>query len=224
MLKKIIPNIPFKIILSYLVLVGISGFIAWSLYTDSRAFFKLDEDHETNDKKAFLLSNLLNNISRVERVSRSTAYSNTPEDLVYYQQQNALLLTEIDSVKKAFDGYPQIHLLDSVKQLLVRKTRNIKDIREVRNRYLVENNVRKAIQDMDLLEDRYRKLQLSDFVANPESLNSYQRSVMNQYVQYLNDNIPDDSTNTLTKKQMDSILVSSRQLLSQVRAATALQK
>lgn len=224
MLKKIIPNIPFKIILSYLVLVGISGFIAWSLYTDSLAFFKLDEDHETNDKKAFLLSNLLNNISRVERVSRSTAYSNTPEDLVYYQQQNALLLTEIDSVKKAFDGYPQIHLLDSVKQLLVRKTRNIKDIREVRNRYLVENNVRKAIQDMDLLEDRYRKLQLSDFVANPESLNSYQRSVMNQYVQYLNDNIPDDSTNTLTKKQMDSILVSSRQLLSQVRAATALQK
>src|SRR5690606_21117427 len=51
-----------------------------------------------------------------------------------------------------------------------------------------------------------------------------QQRVINEYVEYLNENIPDDSSNTLTKKQMDSILVSSRQLLGQVRQATTAQK
>src|SRR5690606_10700545 len=97
-------------------------------------------------------------------------------------------------------------------------------IREVRGRYLVENDVRRAIRDMDQLEDRYRKLQITDFVSNPQSLDPYQQRVINEYVEYLNENIPDDSSNTLTKKQMDSILVSSRQLLGQVRQATTAQK
>lgn len=223
MLKRSPAQLPLKVILGYLVLLGISVMIGWSLYNDSLALFRKDYD-ESADRKAFMLSNLLSNISRVERISRATAYSTKPGDFDYYKSQQDSLLDEIDSVRTAFAGYPKIELLDSVKILLDRKTENIRAIREVRGRYLVENDVRRAIHDMNELEDRYRKLQLTDFIANPQSLDNYQKKVITDYVEYLNENIPDDSTNTLTKKQMDSILVQSRQLLGQVRTATSAQK
>src|SRR5690606_16844426 len=141
-----------KVILGYLVLVGISVLIGWSLYTDSLALFQKDSYDERADRKAFMLSNLMSNISRMERISRATAYSTRPDDFENYNRQHRALVAEIASVRVAVTGYPKIELWDSVKILLDRKTENVRAIREVRGRYLVENDVRRAIRDMDQLE------------------------------------------------------------------------
>ncbi|MNR50746.1 hypothetical protein D3C85_1703120 [compost metagenome] len=66
------------------------------------------------------------------------------------------------------------------------------------------------------MEFKLRKLELQDFTKSPNQLGSYQRNVLQQYVDYLNQNIPDDSTNTLSKKASDSILANSKKLLSNV--------
>jgi len=67
------------------------------------------------------------------------------------------------------------------------------------------------------MEFKLRKLELQDFNKNPNQLGSYQRNVLQKYVDYLNQNIPDDSTNTLSKQASDSILANSKKLLSNVK-------
>jgi signal transduction histidine kinase/CheY-like chemotaxis protein len=68
------------------------------------------------------------------------------------------------------------------------------------------------------------KLRIEDLVQNPSAMNSYQLSVLKKYVAVLNQNIPDDSTNTLTKKASDSILYASKTLLNNVKKETAKRK
>ncbi|HEX8017899.1 MAG TPA: ATP-binding protein, partial [Flavobacterium sp.] len=67
------------------------------------------------------------------------------------------------------------------------------------------------------MEFKLRKLELQDFTKSPNDLGSYQRNVLQKYVDYLNQNIPDDSTNTLSKQASDSILANSKKLLSDVK-------
>ena len=67
------------------------------------------------------------------------------------------------------------------------------------------------------MEFKLRKLELQDFTKSPNQLGNYQRTVLQKYVDYLNQNIPDDSTNTLSKQASDSILANSKKLLSTVK-------
>ncbi len=55
-------------------------------------------------------------------------------------------------------------------------------------------------------------------------MGDYERNVLKKYVAYLNQNIPDDSTNTLSKKASDSILSVSKMLLNEVQKETANKK
>jgi signal transduction histidine kinase/CheY-like chemotaxis protein len=74
------------------------------------------------------------------------------------------------------------------------------------------------------MESSMRKLQLEDFVKSPATMGNYERNVLQKYVAYLNQNIPDDSTNTLSKKASDSIISVSKILLNQVQKETANKK
>src|SRR5690606_17835598 len=85
-------------------------------------------------------------------------------------------------------------------------------------------SVNEAIQELTQLEFSLSKLKLQDFTKDPASLSSYQRNVLQNYIDYLNQNIPDDNSNTLTKKETDSILSASKRLLSKVKLETEKKK
>ena len=80
-----------------------------------------------------------------------------------------------------------------------------------------------AIDKITQMEGSLRKLRLNDLVKNPNDLGEYQRSVLQKMVSVLNQNIPNDSTNTLTQKALDSMLVVSKTALSDVVRSNALK-
>jgi signal transduction histidine kinase/DNA-binding response OmpR family regulator len=216
--------IPIKIFISYLILAALAVGVGWFLYSESNIFSKTESKIAKENSKILKVSNLLSNVYKTESLARITIQSNSEKDFKNYVSKTDSLKSDIDSLKLLVTTPYQITLLDSVKFLLSKKTQNIKQLKAIKNKTDDEVSVKNAINDLTKMEASLRKLQLEDFVKYPSAMGDYQRNVLKKYVTYLNQNIPDDSTNTLTKKASDSILLASKTLLNQVKKETAKKK
>ena len=217
-------NIPVKVFISYIILAALVTAVGWVLYTENLAYSKIESKIAFEKNKVLKVSNLFSNVYKTESLARKTIQSNSEADYKNYLQETDTLKTRLNSLKKIVSSQYQIKLLDSVMVLLTEKTHNIKQLKAIKNKTSDEASVNNAIEELTQLEFSLRKLQLQDFAKNPENLSPYQRNVLQRYVDYLNQNIPDDSSNTLTKKESDSILSASKRLLSKVKLETEKKK
>lgn len=217
-------NIPVKVFISYLALAALVISVGWILYTKNQAYANIETKIAVEKNNVLRVGKLFSNVYKTESLARKTIQSNSEIDFKNYIAQTNSLQTQIDSLKSAVSSEYQVKLLDSVTLLLSEKTQNIKQLKTIKNKTSDEVSVNNAIAELTKLEFSLRKLNLEDFAKNPENLSVYQRSVLQKYIDYLNSNIPDDSTNTLSKKATDSILSASKRLLSTVKIETEKKK
>ena len=206
-----------KVLFSYVALLALVVTVGWFLYSENVVYNKLEDKIAFEKTKILRVSKLFSNVYKTESLARQTIQSNSEKDFKNYLIETDSLLLRLDTLKQIVSTEYQKTLLDSVTYLLSEKTKNIKQLKEIKNKADDETSVNNAIDEITKMEFNLRKLELQDFTKNPNQLGSYQRSVLQRYVDYLNSNIPDDSTNTLSKKASDSILANSKKLLSTVK-------
>lgn len=209
--------IPLKVLISYLVLASLIVSVGWFLYSENKVFLLTENKIITENSKIIKVSNLLSNMYKAESLARITIQSSSKKDFENYITKANLIGQEVDSLKLYVTTPYQIKLLDSVNYLLTQKTINIKQLKEIKSKTDKDQSIIKAINDLSNMEASLRKLEMKDFVQNPSILPKRHRNVLKEYVAYLNKNIPDDSTNTLTKKTSDSLIQASKTLLRDVR-------
>lgn len=213
--------IPIKVFVSYLALAALVVVVGWILYTENKSFSSTENKLASENNKILKVSNLLSNMYKTESFSRITIQSNSENDFQKYLKQTDSLKSEIDSLKNLISNNYQIALLDSVKILLSKKTANIQKLQIIKNQANDDEAVKKAIKKITYMEGTLRKLNLNDFFKDPSSLKDYEKRVWLKYVDYMNQNIPNDSTNTLTQKALDSMLIASKAALSDVVRKTS---
>lgn len=208
---------PIKVLLSYVALLALVVTVGWILYSENTVYNKLEDKIAFEKTKILKVSKLFSNIYKTESLGRKTIQTNSQKDFKSYLIETDSLKSRIDTLKQIVTTQYQKTLLDSVTYLLSEKTKNIRQLRVLKNKADDEVSVDNAINEITRMESKLRKLVLKDFAAHPEQLGTYQRNVLKKYVDYLNQNIPDDSTNTLSKKASDSILANSKKLLTSVK-------
>ncbi len=216
--------IPIKVFVSYLTLALLVTTAGWFLYNENKVFSETESVIAHEKTMILKVSNLLSNLYKTESLARRTIQSNNEKDFINYTKQTDSLKIEIDSLKLLVSTKYQITLLDSVKYLLSKKSNNIKQLKSIKSKTTEEVAVKNAINNLTKMEISLRKLRIEDLVQNPLAMGSYQRNVLKKYVDYLNQNIPDDSTNTLSHKASDSILLASKTLLNDVKKETQKRK
>ena len=223
-MEKKFTNIPLKVFISYLILAALVISVGWILYSENVVYSNIENKIALEKNNVIRISKLFSNVYQTESLARKAIQSNSEKDFQDYIVQTDSLQTRIDSLKQVVSGAYQVKLLDSVNILLSEKTQNIIQLKSIKSKATDEISVDNAINNIAKLELSLQKLQLHDFTKNPEKLGSYQRKVLQKYVDYMNSNIPDDSTNTLSKKTTDSILAVSKKLLNDVKRATEQKK
>lgn len=213
--------IPIKVFVSYLALATLVIVAGWILYTENRVFSSTENKLASENNKILKVSNLLSNMYKTESFSRITIQSNSESDFQKYLNQTDSLKSEIDSLKNLINNEYQITLLDSVKMLLSQKTANIKQLQTIKNQSNDDEAVQKAINKITYMEGTLRKLNLNDFFKDTSSLKEYEKKVYSDFVDYMNQNIPSDNTNTLSQKVLDSMLIASKAALSDVVRRTS---
>jgi len=213
--------IPVKVIIGYLLLIGLVVTAGFIIYSENKSFSTTENTIELENNKVLKISALFSKMYETESQARLTILSNSEKDYQNYINQTNELKLEIDSLKNLLTTDYQIVLLDSVKYLLSKKTDNIQQLKIIKSKATEEIVVKNAINDLTKMELSLQKLRLEDFVKDPSKMGDYQRSVLVKYVNYLNQNIKSDDTNTLSQKALDSMLVKSRELLSDVKRETS---
>lgn len=208
---------PIKVLLSYVALLALLVTVGWFLYSENIVYNKLEDTIAIEKTKILRVSKLFSNVYKTESLARKTIQTNSENDFKSYLIETDSLLSRIDTLKNIVTTQYQKKLLDSVTYLLSEKTENIRQLKTIKNKAEDEVSVNNAIDEITKMEFKLRKLEISDFTRDPNELGSYQRNVLQQYVDYLNHNIPDDSTNTLSKQASDSILANSKKLLNNVK-------
>ncbi|WP_029270755.1 hybrid sensor histidine kinase/response regulator [Flavobacterium sp. KJJ] len=206
-----------KVLFSYVALLALVITVGWFLYSENQVYNKLEDKIAFEKTKILRVSKLFSNVYKTESLARKTIQTNSENDFKSYLIETDSLRLRIDTLKQIVTTQYQKTLLDSVTYLLSEKTKNIKQLKTIKNKAEDEVSVNTAIDEITKMEFKLRKLELQDFNKNPNQLGNYQRNVLQKYVDYLNQNIPDDSTNTLSKKASDSILANSKKLLSNVK-------
>jgi len=208
---------PIKVLFSYVALLALVVAVGWFLYSENVVYNKLEDKIAFEKTKFLKVSILFSNIYKTESLARKTIQTNSEKDFKNYLAETDSLKSRIDTLKQIVTTQYQKTLLDSVTYLLSEKTKNIQQLKGIKSKAEDEVSINNAINEITRMEYKLRKLVLSDFVKNPDQLGSYQRNVLKKYVAYLNQNIPDDSTNTLSKRDSDSILANSKKLLTSVK-------
>lgn len=206
-----------KVLFSYIALLGLVVTVGWFLYSENVVYNKLEDKIAFEKTKILRVSKLFSNVYKTESLARKTIQTNSESDFKSYLIETDSLRCRIDTLKEIVTTEYQKVLLDSVNYLLSEKTDNIRQLKTIKNKAEDEVSVNTAIDEITKMEFKLRKLELQDFTKNPNDLGNYQRNVLQKYVDYLNQNIPDDSTNTLSKQASDSILANSKKLLSNVK-------
>lgn len=208
-----------KVFISYFLLALLVAIAGWVLYSENKAFSETESKIVIEKNKILKVSSLLSNLYETESLARITIQSSQDSDFTKYKSKTENLKTEIDSLKTLLRAKDQIFLLDSVKILLSQKTQNILQLKAIKKRTSSEITIKNTIDTISKMESNLRKLEITDFVKDPSKLGNYQLSVLKRYVSVLNQNIPNDSTNTLSQKTLDSMLTRSKKLLNKAKTA-----
>lgn len=200
-----------KLLVSYLCLLGLMFFAAWFLYNQqSKLNGLLQEDKK--DKKYLVYTELIRDFYETDNLSRVALQSDKEKPLTVFLDKNALLIDKLEQLKPEFLPKEQ-GLLDTLKLYLKYKEKNIIDLRKLHNTNDTTSPLNDILDKIKNLEVSKGKLFLENFVKEPEKLTDYQRKVANDYIEYLNKNVPKDSTNSVSMKEADSILKASKLIL-----------
>ncbi|PKP15455.1 MAG: hybrid sensor histidine kinase/response regulator, partial [Bacteroidetes bacterium HGW-Bacteroidetes-23] len=163
------------------------------------------------------LGSLISKIYDVDNLGRVAIQTNLEKDFEEYGAQNKLLITAIDSFEQKIDNEKQVALLDSLKLILQQKVSNIEELKKINKAQNSYFPIENALSDLTRIEESMGKITMESLNIDSSKLTAYERRVYQEYVDYLNENVPKESASTLTDKEIDSILVSSKKILESVR-------
>lgn len=220
--------IPLKVFVSYLLIATLVIAVGFMLLKENKLFSNYENQSIEENQKLIRLGTLISKIYDVDNLGRVAIQTNLENDFELYGKENILLITEIDSFKQKIDNEKQVHLLDSLKIILQQKVSNIDELKKINKSQNTYFPIENALSDLTRIEESMGKITLESLNIDPSKLTAYERRVYQEYVDYLNENVPKESASTLTDKEIDSILVSSKKILENVRsnnqAKTASQK
>lgn len=209
-----------KIIFSYLVLAVLALVVGYFIYSEIRVLMNDDTAEET-DIKLLKTGSLVTELYEAESLSKLALQNKSKENFNAYSAKVDTIFLEIDTLKQLSASEDQKGLLDSVQTLLHQKLANSNELRNLKVKNEANSSIDNALKEFRKMESSFGKLTAYDIHPNPESLSPYERKVLEDWVSYLNENIPADSSDIPDAAKIDSILNASKVLLVEAKKSDA---
>ncbi len=201
-----------KIISSYLVLGILTLIVGFFLFFEIKTYI-LSQNTTESDSKLIKTSTLLTRLYDAESLSKIAFQHKTKAKFNSYIKKIDSILVDIDQLKLITNSKHQTTLLDSVQILLLEKVKNSTTFWNLKSNNNKINSIDTALKEFHKMEASFGRLTIYNFEKNPEKLSPYKRKVLENWVAYLNKNIPEEKN----IKNIDSIISISKSLLTKAR-------
>jgi len=176
-----------------------------------------NESADLNDIKLLKTSSLLTQLYEAESLSKLAIQTRTTTNFKAYSTKIDSISSEIDSLKLLTKSEYQQDLLDSVQLLLKQKVYNSSQLRKLKVQNEANNSLDKALMEFKKMEASLGKITPEALAPNINDLSPKAQRVIRDLAAYLNNNVPKDGNEAPDTKEIDSILNTSKILLSQAK-------
>lgn len=206
-----------KLLISYLLLLGLMAIAVWFLFKQ-QANLNNQIAIENSDKKQLIYTELIRDLYESDNHARAALQTFDENSQTVFLKKNALVISKIEFLKNN-DLAAERVLLDTLTTYLKHKEQSILNLRKLQ-KVNEKSAIGIALQKIKNLEDVKGKLTLNSFVKNPNQLTPYEKKIAEDYINYLNKNVPKDSTNTISNAEADSVLTASKKILEDAQKKT----
>ncbi|WP_158974606.1 ATP-binding protein [Cellulophaga sp. L1A9] len=208
----------FRIVLSYLILVGLAVISGIFILSEIKSYLATDTSGE-NDVKLIKTGSLLTQLYEAESLSKLALQNKTKENFTAYAKKIDVVSAEIDSLKEVINNDYQVKLLDSVQNLLKLKTYNNEELRRLKLKSEANSSLDVALAKFNTMELSLGKITPKSIAPNIDELSPKAKSVIEKLTVILNDNAPKENH---SPEKIDSIINASRSLLNEAKEKDAL--
>ncbi len=206
----------FKVAISYLMLCVLALGAGYFIYSEIQVLVN-NETSAQSDTKLLRTGSLVTQIYEAESLSKLALQTKTKQNFNAYAQKIDSVFNEIDSLKQLAIDPSQKAKLDSVKLLLEQKVANSNELRSLKAKNENYSSIDNVLKEFRKMEASFGKLTVYNFEKNPEKLSPYKRKVLEDWVAYLNENIPADTSSIPDSEKIDSVLNASKALLAEAK-------
>ncbi|WP_422083195.1 hybrid sensor histidine kinase/response regulator [Ulvibacterium sp.] len=210
----------FKVAISYLMLCVLASVAGYFIYSEIQVLVN-NKTAVKSDIKLLKTGALVTQIYEAESLSKLALQTKTQQNFNAYAKKIDSVFIEIDSLKQLAIDPSQKVKLDSVKLLLEQKVANSNELRSLKVKNENNRSIDNVIEEFRKMEASFGKLTVYNFEKNPEKLSPYKRKVLEDWVAYLNENIPADTSSIPDSEKIDSVLNASKALLTEAKMKDA---
>lgn len=199
-----------KLLISYFLLLGLMAGAVWFLFQQQASLDK-QLSVENTDKKQLIYTELIRDLYESDNYARVALQMDDEKSKQLFLSKNTSVVAKIDYLQST-ELIAEKNILDTLKIYLRDKEQNILNIKKLQAN-VEESPIGEVLNKIRNLENVKGKLTLDSFIQNPKELSPYERNVAQDYIDYLNNNVPKDSSNTISVAEADSIVSTSKRLL-----------
>ena len=213
-------RITFKIVLGYLLLGAFALYFGFLLLSEIEKFTKLQNEESTKQSNILKVSSLIASIYENENLARAAIQINDAENFKVYNEYHKKLLIRLDSFSFIKESRYQQYITDSIQVFLIRKRKNVTNLRKVKRSYNSANSIDNVINKLDTVNTLLGKNIKSELVQIPKVTDLEVRLRLQKYADIINENSKNDSITETDQAKIDSLIFVSKYLLekSQTKA------
>ena len=202
-------SITFKVIIGYLMVAAVAAIAVWFTYAQVVKFSSINQTNDLNNQQLVLVSEIATALYETESTGRQFIQTGDTTDLNRYGGQidgiqesiNVLKMTYADSIMKIE--------LDSISNLLSRKSENLEELLKLRSRDRNTSFYTEVIQELEKVDESFKD---QDYDKRFPNLEPHQRRVLIRLLEFSKD----ENQEQLSSISADSLVTSVKKVLNEL--------
>lgn len=200
-------SLTFKVIVGYLLVAILAGAAVWYTYKQVVTFTEVTQSTSLSNQQLVLVSEIATELYETESMGRRFIQTGDTTDLQKYNLQIDDIQSSIDSLRRTYKNSSMVTELDSISNLLSRKSDNLEELLELRTRDRNTNYYREVIRELQKVDETFN---LPNYDRRFANLEPHQRRVLVRLLEF------SQEEQQISTVSADSLIQSVRQVLSEL--------
>lgn len=213
-------KIAFKVLIGYMILGILATISGILLLSEIKTFTELQREGVLDRKKIIQTGSLIADVYENENLGRAAIQLNSTKRYREYISENKQLLLKIDSLNFFINKGSQKFILDSIKLVLTKKSKNITGLKRLKQQNNSEESINEAIYKLGFIDSLLGKKTVNKIVERATFFDNKTRQDLDKYFQIINKQDTNTSVNKVGQKQIDSLVSISKNILKKAQRET----
>ena len=202
-------SITLKVVFGYLLIAAVAAIAVWFIYGEVVKFSEVNQTNSLNNQQLVLVSEIATALYETESTGRRFIQTGDTTDLTTYSDQIDNIQESINVLKMTYADSAMEVELDSISNLLAKKSENLGELLQLRSRDRNTSYYTEVIQELEKVDESFKDKNYDKRFAN---LAPHQRRVLIRLLEFSNDENNEQNSSI----SADSLVIAVKKVLNEL--------